>query len=100
MPLNISNFKECELKYSQYKAKFDSLKSQRLEIERRRRKQELIPESSRSLLPNEEAQYVHERDLMDKHNAQMDQIIDTGGFALERLQSQGKTMKVSLLFIL
>jgi hypothetical protein len=86
--------KECEQKYSQYKIKFDSLKSQRLEIERRRRKQELIPQDCQALLTNPEAQIMHEGELIDRSNAQVDQILEMGGAALERLRGQGRTMKV------
>lgn len=92
------SFKECELKCAKYKTQFDSLKSQRLESERRRRRNELLPEDTMPLVPNSENYYTHERAVVNNSNTQVDQVIEVGGYTLERLRNQGKTMKVSMTF--
>ena len=87
------SFRECEQRYAKSKSKFEELKGQRLEMERRRRRNELIPEESRPMISGE-TQYVQERDTLDQSHNKMDQVIEVGSYALEHLRGQGKMMKV------
>jgi hypothetical protein len=85
-----------EQKYESYKQRFNQLKSQRLEMERVKKRSELLPPSvsERQPLISGEFQYYDEAQRLESSEHGLDSSIEVGRSALESLRSQGKVMKV------
>ena len=85
-----------EQKYESYKQRFNQLKSQRLEMERVKKRSELLPPMEKQPLLGGEFQYHDEAQRLDGSERGIDSSIEIGMSALDNLRSQGKVMKVSL----
>jgi hypothetical protein len=92
--------KNLEQKYESYKQRFNELKSKRIEMERFKKRGELLPPSTsekQSLLSGE-YQYYEESQRLESSEYNIDSSIEIGMSALGNLRSQGKVMKVLNFF--
>jgi hypothetical protein len=83
-----------EQKYESYKLRFNELKSKRIEMERSKKRSELLPPSEKQPLLSEEYQYYEESQRLESSEYNIDSSIEIGMSALGNLRSQGKVMKV------
>jgi hypothetical protein len=86
--------KTLEQKYESYKLRFNELKSKRIEMERSKKRSELLPPSEKQPLLSEEYQYYEESQRLESSEYNIDSSIEIGMSALGNLRSQGKVMKV------